>query len=330
VSDAFTVQNATEHSLRTQAAISGVLGKKGNWSIHPMIRRRFIASGVLAVLVACLIAQAEDKVLYEKPSAFSQIIVTENAKGMRTLLFEKGGARQSVVKLGDPDHLELPYSRVMSVGLAIVERPERVLIIGLGGGTIPSFLHKHYPKTRIDVVDIDPDVVDVARRYFEFREDDCLRAHVDDGRRFIEQCREPYDIIYLDAFSADSVPYHLATQEFLEAVRKAVKPDGVVLGNIWSRDSNRLYDAMVRTYQEVFDDLYVFDVQGAGNKILAALPSKQLLNRENLARRAKRVSRENGFRFDLAELVLAGYQHPRKEDFPVAVLTDKDPPKKTE
>ncbi len=293
-----------------------------------MIRRTWFAPALLTILALGCDAQAEDRILYEKPSAYSNIIVTENDEGLRTLLFERNGARQSVIKVGDPDHIELPYARVMSVGLALVQRPRRVLIVGLGGGTIPSFLHKHYPRTRIDVVDIDPAVIDVARRFFGFREDATLRAYAADGRRFIEECREPYDMIYLDAFGTDNGPYALTTQEFLQSVRRAVTPDGVVLGNIWSRGSNPLYDSMVRTYQEVFDDLYLFDVQGAGNKIVLALPRKAQLDRDALAERGRSVSRQNRFRFDLGELIQSGYQHPTKDDFRGSILLDKDAKKK--
>jgi len=69
----------------------------------------------------------------------------------------------------------------MVLGLAFVEQPKRVLIVGLGGGTIPSLLRKHYPKMTIDVVDIDPDVVAVAKKYFGFHEDDAMHVRVADG-----------------------------------------------------------------------------------------------------------------------------------------------------
>jgi len=296
-----------------------------------MITRRHFAYGLLAVLAATLavglVAPAAEKTLYQKQSAFSTIVVTEDEQGLRTLWFEENGARQSVVKVGDPDHLDLAYAKVMPVGLALVENPRRVLIVGLGGGTIPMFLHKHYPKTTIDVVDIDPDVVDVAKRFFAFREDATLRAHVDDGRRFIEKCRNPYDIIYLDAFSAENIPYHLATREFLQAVRKAVAPGGVVVGNVWSRGSNPLYDSMVRTYQEVFEELYVVDVSGAGNKILVALPRRQRVDPDDLARRARKISSAHKFRFDLGDAVEYGFRRPGEDGTHAQVLTDKNRPK---
>jgi len=296
-----------------------------------MVTRRHFAYGLLAVLAATLtvglVAPAAEKTLYKKQSAFSTIVVTEDEQGLRTLWFEENGARQSVVKVGDPDHLDLAYARVMPVGMALVENPRRVLIVGLGGGTIPMFLHKHYPKTAIDVVDIDPDVVDVAKRFFAFREDATLRAHVDDGRRFIEKCRNPYDIIFLDAFGSENIPYHLATREFLQAVRKAVAPGGVVVGNVWSRGSNPLYDSMVRTYQEVFEELYVVDVSGAGNKILVALPRRQRVERDDLARRAGRISTEKQFRFDLGDAVQYGFRRPGEDGSRGQVLTDKNRPK---
>ena len=293
-----------------------------------MKSRRLLPLAVLLVLALCVIAPADQKVLYEKDSPYNTIVVTEDDQGLRTLWFEKGGVRQSVVKVGDPDHIELPYARAMPVGLTLVENPRRVLIVGLGGGTIPSFLHKHYPRMTIDVVDIDPDVVDVAKRFFAFREDATMHAYVADGRRFIEECRDPYDVIFLDAFGSENIPYHLATREFLQAVRRALTPNGIAVGNVWSRSSNPLYDSMVRTYQEVFDELCILDVQGAGNKILLALPRQQRIRPAELARRATRVSKEKQFRFDMGEVVIYGYRYAGKKNPRGRVLTDKDRAKK--
>jgi spermidine synthase len=293
-----------------------------------MVSRKLLLFGVVLVLTLCLVAPAEEKVLYEKESPYTRIMVTEDEQGLRTLMFERFGARQSVVKVGDPDHLELEYARVMPVGLAFVEKPKRVLIVGLGGGTIPSFLHKHYPEMTIDVVDIDPDVVDVAKRFFGFREDATMHAYVADGRRFIEECKKPYDIIFLDAFGADDIPYHLTTREFLQAVRRALTPKGVVVGNVWSRGSNPLYDSMVRTYQDVFDELYIFDVRWAGNRIFVALPRKEQIERDDLARRAARISKQKRFRFDMGKEVTYGFQYAKEKSAYGQVLRDKKKAKK--
>jgi len=279
--------------------------------------------GVLATLATWLCACADEKVIFEKPSPYNLIVVTEDEQGLRTLRFERHGVRQSVVKVGDPDHLELPYARAMFMGLAFCDTPGRVLIVGLGGGTLPGFLHKHYPETLIDVVDIDPGVVEAAKLFFGFREDRTLRAHVADGRRFIEQSRTPYDIIFLDAFGAENIPYHLATQEFLRSVRRALSPRGIVVANVWSRGSNMLYDSMVRTYQEVFEELYVFQVKDAGNEILVALPRRYDISREALAERARAISTRKQFRFDLGEVASYGYSHLMEKNLRGDVLRDR-------
>ncbi len=276
--------------------------------------------------LACSQGPAEPAVLYEKQSPYNMIVVTDDGQGLRTLWFEKGGARQSVVKLGDPDHLELPYAKVMPLALAMVQRPRRVLIVGLGGGSIPMFLRQHYPQMEIDVVDIDPHVVDVAKRYFGFREDARMHAYVDDGRAYIQRCHNAYDVIFLDAFGADNIPYSLTTQEFLRAVRRALTPGGVVAGNVWSRHSNRLYDSMERTYQDVFDELYVFDVVGVGNRILLALPREETVTQAELTVRAKAMATERRFPYELDAVVTYGYHHETEENLVGHVLTDANQP----
>ncbi|MBP1733270.1 MAG: putative lipoprotein [Deltaproteobacteria bacterium] len=288
-----------------------------------MVARRLCCLAVVAVLACCAVAAAEQKIIYQKQSPYSLVVVTEDDRGMRTLSFGTGGVRQSVFKVGDLDHLELPYAPVMVSGLALCPEPRRVLVVGLGGGSIPSFLHKHYPKTRIDAVEIDPVVVEVAKQFFGFSEDETLKAYVQDGRQFIEERPNVYDIIFLDAFGSDSIPYHLATREFLEAVRRAITPQGVVLADVWGPGSNRLYASMVRTYQEVFDELYILEVQGAANQILIALPRKLGLAREELARRAGAISKQKQFRFDMADLVTYGYQYANEKDPRAQVLIDK-------
>src|ERR1700704_5759819 len=258
---------------------------------------------------------AAQTVIYEKASPYNTIIVTEDHRGLRTLLFERGGGRQSVVKPGDPDHLELPYARVALAGLALCEDPRRILVVGLGGGSLPMFLRAHYPGATIDVAEIDPEVVDVAKKFFGFVEDERMRARVGDGRQFIERAPPGgYDIIFLDAFGARDVPKHLTTQEFLLAVRRALAPSGVVVSNVWRPASNPLHDSMVRTHQEAFEELFILDVPGDVNNVFLALPRVQALGQRELALLARKISTAKRFRFDLGELVEYGFRHAREKN----------------
>jgi len=122
----------------------------------------------------------------------------------------------------------------------------------------------------------------------------------------------------------DSVPVHLTTEEFLQAVRRAVAPGGVVVGNLWRRSHNRLYDSMVRTYQEVFDELFILEVFGDVNNILLALPRKQRFSRSELALLARKVSAAGQFRFDMGDLVEAAFFHAEEKNQEGRVLRDSD------
>jgi spermidine synthase len=283
----------------------------------------------LVSLIDCRSLSAASRILSEKPSPYNDVILVTEDNGFRSLYFEHGGATQSISKIGDPDHLELPYAKTMLAGLALCDDPKQILIVGLGGGTLPKFLHKHYPQAVIHAVDIDPDVVTVARQFFEFNEDANLRAFVSDGRKFIEERPGSYDMIFLDAFGTDSTPYHLTTREFLLSVRNALTPRGVVLGNIWRREYNRLYDAMVCTYLAVFDEVKLLKVRAAVNQILVAQPRKTPITVEEFASRARQISQTKGFRFDMGEAVEFGYSPIDKEIKDAAVLTDAGRPPRT-
>jgi len=288
-----------------------------------MRRRTFLRALLCAAVAAWSSACAAPGVIHEELSPYGPIIVTEDSDGVRTLLFGKGGARQSVAKPGDPDHLELAYTRVALVGLALCEEPRRMLVVGLGGGTLPTFLHRHFPRAAIDVAEINPRVPEVAKRFFDFREDERLHVYLGDGREFIERSpASTYDIILLDAFGADSVPAHLTTQEFLGSVRRATSPSGVVVGNVWRRSSNRLYDAMLRTYQEVFDELVIMSVPGDVNEIFLALPRRLAVSETDLARRARDISVQQRFGFDLGALVTGRFRDASGKNAGERVLHD--------
>ena len=287
-----------------------------------MFRRPLILFVAMLALVG--LARAGETILYEKPSSYNNIIVTEDDQGYRVLRFEKGGARQTLAKPGQPEYLGFAYTKVAFAALALVEEPRRIMVVGIGGGTMPMFLRRYYPNAVIDAVDIDPDVVHVAKEFFGFREDERMKAHVGDGRAFVENVREPYDIIFLDAFGTRNVPAHLTTVEFMRAVRKALKPGGVAVWNIWGRPANPLFDSMVRTYREAFDEVYLLDVPGTTNKILLGLPRRQALDRATLVQLARKVGSAKGFQFDVADIQEGQFHNLSRKGKAGRVLRDAD------
>ena len=263
---------------------------------------------LLALATASLLAWGDARLIHQRATPYGDLYVTEDAQGLRTLRFRPGGARQSVVDRRDPGHLELAYTRMALAGLALAPAPRRVLFAGLGGGSLPRFAHRHFPEAILEVVEINPHVLQVATRYLGFEPDTRLAVHIADARAFI--ARAPpgtYDVILLDAFADKVVPAHLATAQFLAAVRRALAPDGVVIANLWNRENNERYDDMLATYRAAFETVATLAVASDVNVIVLALPRDQPIEREVLAMRAGALASERRFRFDLAGMVRSGY-----------------------
>lgn len=290
-----------------------------------MVWRGIRLAVVALVVTAACAAKAETRVLYEKQSPYNHVIVRQEEGGIRSLLFEEGGATQTAMDLNDPQRLVIAYTRTAMVGLAVTPKPRRILMVGLGGGAMPMFLRRNDPDVVIDVAELDGEVVNVAKRFFGFKEDSKMKVHVGDGRKFIETTENRYDIIFLDAYGSDSIPYSLATREFLRAVREKLNDGGVVIANVWGPRSNTLYGSMVKTYLDVFGELHIVQSMGSENRILLALPNKLGLSKEDLAKRAGQVKLKHTPPLDLVWMVKGGYE-PIGDLAGAKVLLDVDAP----
>lgn len=290
------------------------------------LRRRlaFAVFGACLSLVSVGCASADERTIHQSRSDFNgAIVVSETDDGLRVLRFEPGGARQSVVKPGDPDHLELAYAKVMPIALGVVDRVRSVLIIGLGGGTLPMFLRAHDAQLIIDVVDIDPAVIAVAKSHFGFREDAAMRAIAADGRRFVETTPRRYDLVILDAFGASEMPYVFVTTEFHAAVRRALAPGGAIVANVWSSFSNPLYTSMLKTYEAAYEATAIIDIEGSGNKLVIA-KFAPLASRAELVRRAEALQKRLALRSDLARVIERGLRPFGADGASGRVLRDAD------
>ncbi|MBL8952762.1 MAG: fused MFS/spermidine synthase [Myxococcaceae bacterium] len=210
------------------------------------------------------------RLLHESESQFGHLVVREESPGIRTLQFEHGGAIQSRVNLEDPMDLRLVYTRATMLALAVKPKPRRVLVLGLGGGAMPRFFYRALPEAQIDVLELDPAVVKLAKQYFELPEDPRINVRVGDGRKSIQDAKGGWDLVVLDAYSADDIPRHLATAEFLGEVKAKLAPGAVVAGNVWSRDHNGLYDSMAKTWADTFSSLCIVTIEASANRIFLA------------------------------------------------------------
>lgn len=165
------------------------------------------------------------------------IEVTE-ARGVRTLHL---GSRaiQSAMRISRPWDLELSYTRAMMGFVLFEPMPQDVLMIGLGGGSLAKYIRRHRPQTRITAVEIDPRVIAAARAHFELPADDATLTVVEaDGALHVRQHPASADVILLDGFDAGNQVEALATQTFYAACRRALRPGGVLVVNLWGHDTD--------------------------------------------------------------------------------------------
>lgn len=277
------------------------------------------------VLAACGARADSMTLLHSERSLYREVMVYESNTGTRCMCFVRQCrvGRQSCTDLKQPDRIVMRYPQMMLAALYVNPAPRSVLIIGLGGGTLPTALSKVLPTASIDVVEIDPAVVRVARQYFGFRPGDRIRVHETDGRVFVKRAlreQQRYDLIMLDAFDHEYIPEHLLTQEFLREVKSLLNPQGVVAANTFS--TSRLYDHESTTYASVFPRF--FNLKRDNRVILAtsgALPDMDRVQ----ANSAKFDRAFAGFGFGAAQL-LPLFTTKRDWRTSARVLTDQYSP----
>jgi spermidine synthase len=222
------------------------------------------------------------KLVHSERSLYREVLVYEDGP-VRCMCFTRNCriGRQTCMNKEAPDRFVMNYTQMMMTSLFLKPQPRSILIIGLGGGTLPRALHRVLPSATIDVVEIDPAVVRVAEQFFGFRENERVRVEEVDGRVFVKRAqreRRQYDLVMLDAFDHEYIPEHLLTQEFLQEVASLLAPQGVLAANTFS--SSRLYDHESVTYAAVFGTFY--NLKRDNRVILATkgeLPSQQEIAR---------------------------------------------------
>jgi spermidine synthase len=286
-----------------------------------------IGAALIALVLAAHVPEAaaeQARTLFERESEYNHVIVQQEGNE-RILHFRRRSVdyRETVVDTRQPLRLIAEWTRLMMAGLMFVQQPRRVLMIGLGGGLVTRVMAHHYPDCTFDNVELDPAVVEAAQRFFYFTPGQRMRVHVRDGRIFLRQSRDRYDIIILDAYRGGYIPFHLKTREFLELVRNHLAPGGVVISNL--HHGTRLYDADRVTYAAVFSQSYAFVGREDSNVILVSHVGTSRLTREQLEQTAARLQRERQFGFDLPAL-MRHYQERPDYDRSARVLTDDHAP----
>ncbi len=294
-------------------------------------RRVGVAAGTAAAMAAVLafasaVPPDGPDVVYARDTIYHRITVSDEGT-MRYLKLDRYW--QSARDRSAPLRTVFPYTDYLHLPLLFHPAMHRALFVGMGGGTAPARFYHDYPDLRIDVVEIDPGVVATARRFFALPAGPRLAVHVQDGRLWIRRTADRYDLIVLDAYLIDTIPFHLATREFYVEAAGRLTPGGVVASNVIGAirgPESRLFRAIYKTFRSAFPRVYVFPVGGGPsdslqNIILVGTSGPGLSRAELLARARREVEtgrvRIDGFARDAGDL----YEGP-VETGDVPLLTD--------
>jgi len=230
----------------------------------------FKAIILFLLLLSLSVSYVHAKVIHQERSLYRNILV-EDDDDLRCLKFnvKSTKSQQSCYFKSQPKKLVFNYAKLMMAGLLFNPEPQRILIVGLGGGTLSNTLTQLYPQSQIDNVEIDPAVVKVARDYFTFIENDKVKTYNQDGRIFIKRSllkNQRYDWIILDAFNGDYIPEHLLTKEFLQEAKALLSDNGILSSNTFSQ--SKLYAHESATYKAVFGDFYQVSNRVNANRII--------------------------------------------------------------
>ncbi|MFP4199942.1 MAG: spermidine synthase [Clostridia bacterium] len=248
-----------------------------------------------------------ERVVYDSVGISGRLQVID--RGNKRTMF-LGSLPQTTVDLSDPDRQVGRYIPFLHAGSLFNPEPEKAMFLGLGGGAGVRSFHRTYPDCDISAVEIDENVVRVAREYFFVPGDERVSLVVEDGRRYLALNPGAYDHVILDAYNQDGYPSRLYTRECFELIQRALRSrivegrerPGVVVVNavgwLWG-DKSESVRIIIRTMQEVFASVHLFEVPmrflrrmfGDGNNfILVGTTQRRTGHKRALLHRARRRS----------------------------------------
>jgi len=247
----------------------------------------------LLFLLAPFLAGAQKVVLFDRISAYHHIQVYDE-DGKRTLSFN--GSWETTMSLTNPLTGHFEYTEYFQMPWLWNHDIKRVLMVGLGGGSTPRAWQHYYTNVMVDAVEIDPVVEEVAKKYFTVAESPTLKIHINDGRVFLRQTTNVYDVIIMDAYSTtrygSSLPRQLTTKEFFTLASRHLSTNGVLAYNVIGQIKGfraTLIGAMYRTMSAVFPCVYMFPAVESQNVVFVATKSAEPFNYTRAAAEAYKL-----------------------------------------
>ncbi|MFA6437001.1 MAG: fused MFS/spermidine synthase [Candidatus Paceibacterota bacterium] len=253
------------------------------------LKRAILLSAFFLVTFSGLVFLSESlnaKYLVEKDSAYNHIEIydTRNKEDRPIRILRMGSDFHSAMYLDQSDELVFEYTKFYRLGDFFYSNIKKALMIGGGAYSVPKDFLKRHSQGEIDVVEIDPEVTKLAKTYFDLKEDERLRVFHEDGRIYLNNNQEKYDVIYNDAFSSTyAIPHQLTTKEVVEKMHNALNKNGVLITNVISAlsgEKSEFFKAEYKTLKTVFPNVLVFPVETQDQKTVQNIMIVSLKNKD--------------------------------------------------
>ena len=177
---------------------------------------------------------------------------------------------QSSMRIDDPSYLELDYTQVMALSTLFLKSPKKMLLVGLGGGSMSKFFYKYFNKVKIIILELNPQVIQIAKHFFKLPKES-LRFIITqgDGIQFIKNSETQYDLVLSDAFEEYGLPEEFCCASYFESCRATLSNQGLFVINLWGSDPKTpLYIDRIKS---LFDNRVLYANSGnPGNVIVFA------------------------------------------------------------
>ena len=231
--------------------------------------------------------------------AADSVPVVSREDGVLTLHFGSDFI-QSQMLMRDPVYLALAYTRTMMSFESFMPQPREVALIGLGGGSIAKWCYRHYPQSRLTVVEINPHVIAVRDQFGVPRDSRRFRIICEDGAKFVEKPPHRLDLLLVDCFTTDRLPAELCSQQFYDHCWMALADSGLMVANLcWQK-----HTAIISRVRKSFDGQVLLSSDDDGNTVVFACKGKLLWpeneDDKSLRSRVRRFERKYGLRRAMA------------------------------
>ena len=232
-------------------ALVSALGLGLRWLAAPAL-----VAALLAIPPGAIKGSDEGRVIYETETEYQYARVVEYPDGVRRLELNEGQAIHSTYRPRTVLTGNYWDALLVDPFAGLRRSPRRVAMLGTAAGTTARAYARYLPAAKVDAVEIDGELLDIGRRYFDLRDRPQLRTITEDARPFLRRTGERYDVIMVDAYRQPYIPFYLTTKEFFELARDRLAPGGVVAINVGHpKGSERLEQVLSATLRSAFGEV---------------------------------------------------------------------------